>query len=264
MKEFRKLTPKKKFGQNFIEDKFLLSELVDLMEIKKKDIFVEIGPGTGNLTKLIVDKSASCTSIEIDRNLISLLERRFEDVENFKVINKDILSFDIHSICKDEDSIRLAGNLPYNLSSPILEWSIENINTIIDMHFMLQKEFAERCAGNENSKSYGKLSVICDYLFEVCILKDVDKSFFIPSPKVDSCFVRFKPRKKTYDKKEFSELKKIINLLFNAKRKKIKKTLLSLFSEKDLESTGINLNLRPDELNTASFIKLSKLIKNNG
>ena len=170
MKEFRKLTPKKKFGQNFIEDKFLLSELVDLMEIKKNDIFVEIGPGTGNLTELIVDKSASCTSIEIDRNLISLLERRFEDVENFKVINKDILSFDIHSICKDEDSIRLAGNLPYNLSSPILEWSIENINTIIDMHFMLQKEFAERCAGDENSKSYGKLSVICDYLFEVCIL----------------------------------------------------------------------------------------------
>ena len=190
--------------------------------------------------------------------------KRFKNIKGFNLINRDILSFDINTISEGEKSIRIAGNLPYNLSSPILEWSIKNINTIIDMHFMLQKEFAERCAGNENSKSYGKLSVICDYLFEVSILKDVDKSFFIPPPKVDSAFVRFKPKRKTFNEIEFVNLKKILNPLFNAKRKKIKKTLLSLFSEKDLESTGINLNLRPDELNTATFIKLSKLIKNNG
>ena len=264
MKEFKKLSPKKKFGQNFIEDQVLLNELVDLIEIEKKDIFVEIGPGTGNLTELIINRSTSCTSVEIDRNLVPLLEKRFKNIKGFKLINRDILSFNINTISEGEKSIRIAGNLPYNLSSPILEWSIKNINTIIDMHFMLQKEFAERCAGNENSKSYGKLSVICDYLFEVSILKDVDKSFFIPPPKVDSAFVRFKPKRKTLNEIEFVNLKKILNPLFNAKRKKVKKTLLSLFSEKDLESTGINLNLRPDELDTESFIKLSKLIKNNG
>lgn len=264
MKESKKLSLKKRFGQNFIEDQVLLNELVDVMKIEENDIFVEIGPGTGNLTELIIDKSASCTSVEIDRNLISFLEKRFKNTNGFKLINKDILSFDINTICENEKSIRLAGNLPYNLSSPILEWSINNINTIIDMHFMLQKEFAERCAGNENSKSYGKLSVICDYLFEVSILKNVDKSFFMPPPKVDSAFVRFKPKRRTFNEIEFINLKKILNPLFNAKRKKIKKTLLSLFSEKDLENADINLNLRPDELDTASYIKLSKLIKNNG
>jgi 16S rRNA (adenine1518-N6/adenine1519-N6)-dimethyltransferase len=198
--------------------------------------------------------------IEKDCDLIDNLKSKFREHENSSILNIDILNYNIDSL---DQSVRVVGNLPYNISTEII-FKMCNCTKIIDMHFMLQKEFAERCAGNENSKSYGKLSVICDYLFEVSILKDVDKSFFIPPPKVDSAFVRFKPKRKTFNEIEFVNLKKILNLLFNAKRKKIKKTLLSLFSEKDLESTGINLNLRPDELNTASFIKLSKLIKNNG
>ena len=98
MKEFKKLSPKKKFGQNFIEDQVLLNELVDLIEIEKKDIFVEIGPGTGNLTELIINKSTSCTSVEIDRNLVPLLEKRFKNIKGFKLINRDILSFNINTI----------------------------------------------------------------------------------------------------------------------------------------------------------------------
>ena len=102
MKEFKKLSPKKKFGQNFIEDQVLLNELVDLIEIEKKDIFVEIGPGTGNLTELIINRSASCTSVEIDRNLVPLLEKRFKNIKGFKLINRDILSFNINTISEGE------------------------------------------------------------------------------------------------------------------------------------------------------------------
>ena len=264
MKNFNRIYPKKRFGQNFLEDQILLDELANLMEIENYDRFVEIGPGTGNLTQLILDKSDFCTSIEIDKNLISLLEEKFIKKNNFKLINENILTFDLSSISKKRKSIRLAGNLPYNLSSPILEWCIKNSELIIDMHFMLQKEFAERCVGDENSKSYGKLSVICDYLFEVKILKNVDKSFFNPSPKVDSSFVKFKPKKEFLDQNEFINLKKILNHLFSAKRKKIKKTLRKIFNESEIKKIDLDFNLRPDQLSTQNFLELSKLLNSNG
>ena len=155
--------------------------------------------------------------IEKDCDLIHNLKSSFREYENSLILNIDILKYNLDSL---NHSVRVVGNLPYNISTEII-FKMCNCTKIIDMHFMLQKEFAERCAGNENSKSYGKLSVICDYLFEVSILKDVDKSFFIPPPKVDSAFVRFKPKRKTFNEIEFVNLKKILNPLFNAKRKKI-------------------------------------------
>lgn len=264
MKNLNKINPKKRFGQNFLEDQILLDELANLIEIKKHDRFIEIGPGTGNLTQLILDKSDSCVSVEIDENLIPLLEEKFIKKNNFKLINQSILSFDLSKITKKKKSIRLAGNLPYNLSSPILEWCIKNSESIIDMHFMLQKEFAERCVGNETTKSYGKLSVICDYLFEVQILKDVDKSFFNPSPKVDSSFVKFKPKKEFLDQNEFANLKKILNHLFSAKRKKIRKTLTKIFNESEINKIDLDLNLRPDQMKTQNFVDLSRVYKNHG
>lgn len=264
MKNFNKINPKKRFGQNFLEDQILLDELANLMRIENYDRFVEIGPGTGNLTQLIVDRSDFCTSIEIDKNLISLLEKKFIKKNNFKLINESILNFKLSSITKKRKSIRLAGNLPYNLSSPILEWCIQNSEFIIDMHFMLQKEFAERCVGDEHSKSYGKLSVICDYLFEVQVLKNVDKSFFKPPPKVDSSFVKFKPKKEFLDQDEFTNLKKILNYLFSAKRKKIKKTLAKIFNENEIQKINLDFDLRPDQLNTQNFLELSKLLNDHG
>ena len=264
MKNFNKIYPKKRFGQNFLEDQILLDELANLMEIENYDRFLEIGPGTGNFTKLILDRSDFCTSIEIDKNLISLLEEKFIKKNNFKLINENLLTFDLSTITKKRKSIRLAGNLPYNLSSPIIEWCIKNSELIIDMHFMLQKEFAERCVGDENSKSYGKLSVICDYLFEVKILRNVDKSFFNPSPKVDSSFVKFKPKKEFLDQNELNNLKKILNHLFSAKRKKIKKTLTKIFSESEIKKIDLDFNLRPDQLSTQNFLELSKLVKSHG
>ena len=114
----KEISPKKRFGQNFINDEVLLSDLVDLINVKKNDDFLEIGPGSGNLTSLIVSSANSCSSVEIDRDLISLLKKRFKKNVNFKIINENILNFDLKKYVSNFNQIRLAGNLPYNLSSP--------------------------------------------------------------------------------------------------------------------------------------------------
>jgi 16S rRNA (adenine1518-N6/adenine1519-N6)-dimethyltransferase len=150
------------------------------------------------------------------------------------------------------------------MSSPILDWCFKNIHLIKDMHFMFQKEFAHRCAGNKNTKSYGKLSVICNYFCEVKILTDIDKSYFDPVPKVDSTFLEFKPKINETNAKELNSLNILLNKLFNKKRKKIFKTLQELFSEEELSKLSIDFNLRPDQLSLEDYISLTKLNFKNG
>ena len=129
---------------------------------------------------------------------------------------------------------------------------------------MFQKEFAYRCAGNKNTKSYGKLSVICNYFCEVKILTDIDKSYFVPVPKVDSTFLKFKPKINEININELNSLNILLNKLFNKKRKKILKTLKELFSEEELSKLSIDYNLRPDQLSLEDYISLTKLNFKNG
>ena len=151
--------------------------------------------------------------------MLTILKNRFP--KNKKAfINRDILKLNPSEIYP-LNKFRVIGNIPYNISSPILDWCEKNYEKILDVHFMLQKEFALRCIGNERSSSYGKLSVICNYLYEVTILKEVTKDFFNPIPKVDSLFIRFSPKKNRLDLKELQNLKKVTRALFNKKRKKI-------------------------------------------
>ena len=132
------------------------------------------------------------------------------------------------------------------------------------MHFMLQKEFALRCAGNEKTSSYGRLSVICNYLYEVTILKEVSKEFFNPEPKVDSLFVRFSPKKRKVNQKELHNLKKVTRALFNKKRKKISNSLEDILHKESIKKLDLNLNLRPDELSLNEFLQISALVKDDG
>ena len=129
------------------------------------------------------------------------------------------------------------------------------------MHFMLQKEFALRCAGNEDSSSYGRLSVICNYLYEVKILKDVPRDYFDPKPKVDSLFVRFTPKIKKINHKELNSLKEITRALFNKKRKKISNSLRDILDEDNIDKLDLDLNLRPDHLSLEDYLKISALLK---
>tara|TARA_B100000900_G_C20579668_1_gene716931 strand:+ start:1051 stop:1809 length:759 start_codon:yes stop_codon:yes gene_type:complete len=252
------MKPKKRLGQNFLNDKVLLNELVKLIKVSPKDKILEIGPGKGDLTEVILKECSFYRGVEFDNDLFLFLIKKFPDHANF-FLNEDILKFDI-SNSLEKHKLRLVGNIPYNISSPLLAWCEINYLFISDMHFMLQKEFALRCAGNETTSSYGKLSVICNYLYDVEILKEVDRNFFEPKPRVDSSFVKFYPKKNRIDYFELEKLKKITNILFNKKRKKISNSLKDIFSKNKLDKVDINLNLRPDEVSLNQYLELASLL----
>ncbi len=259
-----KIKKKKRFGQNFLSDRFILSNLFDYIKPSSEDSFIEIGPGIGDLTEMFSGIPKKYIAVEIDEDLIGLLKEKFKKDRTFTIINENILDIELQDFVKSNKKIRLIGNLPYNLSSPILDWCFKNIHLIEDMHFMFQKEFAERCAGSGGSKSFGKLSVICHYFCDVNILSNIDRSFFDPAPKVDSCFVRFKPNKTKINFKELKNINFLLNKLFNKKRKKIRKTLEELFFKEDLLKLNIDLNHRPDQLAQKDFIALARLRFKNG
>ena len=253
---------KKRFGQNFLTDKKLLEDLVNLINVASNDRVLEIGPGKGDLTKILVNICDSYFGIELDKDLLVFLKKKFpKNINAF--IGGDILKLNPSEIYASK-KFRVIGNIPYNISSPILDWCEKHYEKILDMHFMLQKEFALRCAGNEKTSSYGRLSVICNYLYEVTILKEVSKKFFNPEPKVDSLFVRFSPKKKEVNQKELHNLKKVTRALFNKKRKKISNSLEDILHKESIKKLNLNLNLRPDELSLNEFLQISALVKDDG
>ena len=253
---------KKRFGQNFLTDKKLLEDLVNLINVASNDKVLEIGPGKGDLTKILVNICNSYFGIELDKDLLIFLKKKFpKNINAF--IGGDILKLNPSEIYASKE-FRVIGNIPYNISSPILDWCEKHYEKILDMHFMLQKEFALRCAGNEKTSSYGRLSVICNYLYEVTILKEVSKEFFNPEPKVDSLFVRFYPKKKKVNQKELHNLKKVTRALFNKKRKKISNSLEDILYKESIKKLNLNLNLRPDELSLNEFLQISALVKDDG
>lgn len=253
---------KKRFGQNFLTDKKLLEDLVNLINVASNDRVLEIGPGKGDLTKTLINICDSYFGIELDKDLLIFLKKKFpKNINAF--IGGDILKLNPSEI-NASNEFRVIGNIPYNISSPILDWCEKHYEKILDMHFMLQKEFALRCAGNEKTSSYGRLSVICNYLYEVTILKEVSKEFFNPEPKVDSLFVRFSPKKKRVNQKELHNLKKVTRALFNKKRKKISNSLEDILYKESIKKLNLNLNLRPDELSLNEFLQISALVKDDG
>ncbi len=253
---------KKRFGQNFLTDKKLLEDLVNLINVASNDRVLEIGPGKGDLTKILINICDSYFGIELDKDLLIFLKKKFpKNINAF--IGGDILKLNPSEI-NASNEFRVIGNIPYNISSPILDWCEKHYEKILDMHFMLQKEFALRCAGNEKTSSYGRLSVICNYLYEVTILKEVSKEFFNPEPKVDSLFVRFSPKKKKVNQKELHNLKKVTRAFFNKKRKKISNSLEDILHKESIKKLDLNLNLRPDELSLNEFLQISALVKDDG
>ena len=253
---------KKRFGQNFLTDKKLLEDLINLINVASNDRVLEIGPGKGDLTKILINICDSYFGIELDKNLLVFLKRKFpKNINAF--IGGDILKLSPSEIYASNE-FRVIGNIPYNISSPILDWCEKHYEKILDMHFMLQKEFALRCAGNEKTSSYGRLSVICKYLYEVTVVKEVSKEFFDPMPKVDSLFVRFSPKKKKVNQKELQNLKKVTRALFNKKRKKISNSLEDVLQKESIDKLDLNLNLRPDELSLNEYLQISKLVKDDG
>ena len=253
------IKPKKSLGQNFLIDHNILETIVNCVDIKNK-IVLEIGPGTGNLTNYILDKKPKkLLVIEKDNELAEKLKVKFPNLLN--IINEDVLNVDENSLF--EDKAIVFGNLPYNISTEILSKWIVNLRDKIwfeALILMFQKEVADRIVANFNSSNYGRLSILANWKLNINKILDIKPSSFKPKPKVDSSLLFFTPKKDFYKIKDHKNLEKITRIFFNNRRKMIKKPFNQIFNGdlRVLKKLKLNLNLRPQNLNFETYLKLSE------
>ena len=248
---------KKRFGQNFLTNLQYLERLTRELSLDKRDHIVEIGPGKGALTQYVLPKVGYYDAIEIDRNLIPLLEKKFHPLQQFHLHVKDALKFDFSALYQKKP-LRLIGNLPYNISSPLL-FHVFQFNPLIkDMHFMLQREVAERITAKTHTSQYGRLSVMAQYFCDIQLLLLVPPEAFSPKPKVFSAFCRFIPKSKTLlNAKNEIIFAKIVKEAFNYRRKVLGNSLKKYITLDQLKSLGINPTRRAETLSVDEFVKLS-------
>ena len=254
---------KKSLGQNFLIDRNILEKIVNSVNIENKEVF-EVGPGTGNLTSLIIQKKPKkFFVIEKDNNLAKNLESTFKN--KLKIINDDILNIDENSLFKEK--VTVFGNLPYNISTEILSKWIINSNDNFWFEclvLMFQKEVADRIIAKYNTSNYGRLSIISNWKLDIKKLCDIKPSSFSPKPKVDSSLLIFYPKKNYIKIKDPHNLEKITRIFFNQRRKMLKKPFNQLFNgdQRILNKLQINLNLRPQNLNYETYYKLTSEYEN--
>ena len=255
---------KKSLGQNFLIDQNIIDKIIDVVQIKNKSI-LEIGPGTGNLTKNILKKKPKkLIVIEKDNILAELLKKNLGN--DINIINNDVLKVDENTL--DEDILTVFGNLPYNISTEILcNWilNIKNKNFWFDnLVLMFQKEVAERIIAKFNTRNYGRLSILSNWKLEIEKISDVHPSSFFPKPKVDSSVLLLKPKPDFFPLTNPKNLEKLTRTFFMHRRKMLKKPYNLLFKGNlDIASKlNINLNLRPQNLNFETYYKLSEEYEN--
>ena len=254
---------KKSLGQNFLKDKNILSNIVESGNLVKGDTVLEIGPGTGNLTKKLIEKEPdNFLVVEKDKELSKLLKKKFG--KKVEVINKDIL--DCYSDFKFERPIKVFGNLPYNISTKILVSFIKmkDLNKFFDKFiFVFQKEVADRILASENTKNYGRLSIISSWKLNISKINDIDPRYFYPVPKVWSTIITLKPKSKFERIKEIKNLEHVTNV-FLIKEEKNKKPMKQLFKNFNSisEKLRLNLDLRPQNISIEDYLKICKVYEN--
>ena len=248
---------RRKYGQNYLKDKAILFEMGEAIAPKEHDNFIEIGPGLGALTDQINIEKINITCIEIDAKNIEYLRKKYDGPASFKFINEDILDFNLDD---EVSNYRLIGNLPYNISTQIMLKFIENYKNIYDMHFLVQKEVAEKVTGNVSTKNWGKLALKISAFFDSEVLFDVPPESFDIKPNVNSSFIRLLPKKDiNYDLEIKSDLYNVIDSAFMSRRKNIKNNLKNL--NINWNEVDIDPNKRSEELSTQDFIYLAKSLK---
>ena len=252
--------PKKSLGQNFLIDKNIIYKILNLVNIKNKNV-IEVGPGKGALTtEIIKKKPKSIILIEKDKNLANDLSFKYCKYKNVVVLNKDVLKFNFSNL---KSKFIILGNLPYNISSQILLKIIRNDNfskKFKDMIFMFQKELGERIIGRFPSKNYGRISIVSNFKLDVINKFKVSPNCFFPKPKVNSLVIHFKPKKIKYKIKNFKNLEKITQIFFSNRRKMINKNLKKLISEKKIKKiSNLKINYRPENLKPEIYYKIAEL-----
>ncbi|ASG67710.1 ribosomal RNA small subunit methyltransferase A [Francisella halioticida] len=255
-----KTKAKKFLGQNFLQDENIIQKIVKLANIKKHNIVLEIGPGLGALTRHLLSACSNVNVVEFDSSVINTLIENCEIYGKPNVYNEDFLKFNINKI--PSEKVKLIGNLPYNISSPILFKTIEISNMIIDAHFMLQKEVVERIVSSPNNKSYGRLSVILQYHFDCNMVLKVPPEVFYPQPKVDSAILRLKPKNNKSFLKDYAFFEKMVKQSFAQRRKTLHNNLNDILKNKNIDSDTlpINTKLRAENLSVDEFVCLANFL----
>jgi 16S rRNA (adenine1518-N6/adenine1519-N6)-dimethyltransferase len=252
-----KAPPKKQLGQHFLTDRGIIERIVMAVDPRPGERLVEIGPGQGAITLPLLKRHHSLTVIEFDRDLITPLAIACEGLGDLTIVHKDVLQVDFGKLAGDE-RIRLVGNLPYNISTPILFHVMEHAEGIVDMHFMLQKEVVDRMAAAPGSKVYGRLSVMLQALCLVEPLFDVPPAAFRPPPKVDSAVVRLRPRPAgTIGLDDPLMFERVVREAFGMRRKTLRNALQNVCDAAAIEAAGLRPDLRAEQVEVAGFINLS-------
>jgi len=257
--------PKKRLGQNFLKDKNIQRKIIRSCGASGEDIVLEIGAGTGDLTRQLALASKKVYALEIDKHLIPVLEKNTAGLANCRVIKADILEFDIDKFIRENkitQKIKVIGNIPYYISSPIIERLIQYRAGISAIFLTVQKEFGRRVCAGPGGKEYGSFSCFAQYYLKPKILFEIKKNSFFPVPKVDSCFlyleVREEPPVSVKDERMFF---KLLRAAFNQRRKTLRNSLEGLAEQERLEeffnAHGIDKNVRPEDLSLEQFANLS-------
>ncbi len=253
-------TPRKRFGQNFLVDDNICAEIIARVNPQIGQHIVEIGPGQGAITKGLVASGAQIDAIELDRDLAAILSTEYAKCKNFTLHSADILNFDLKTLVAGDNKrkLRLVGNLPYNISTPLLFKLFADMGLIADMHFMLQLEVAERLVAAHSTKEYGRMSVMAQYACTMQIVLAVPHTAFYPQPKVQSAIVRFIPHSQPAIKvDDLRQLQTVTTLAFNQRRKTIANALKVILAPADFIALNIDNKLRAENLCLEDYVRIS-------
>ena len=255
---------KKRFGQNFLHNDAVISSIVDVINPEPGENLIEIGPGLGALTEPVIERAGKLTVVELDRDLAHRLRHHPFLAPHLTIYETDALKFDFGQLAKDDQPLRIFGNLPYNISTPLIFHLLTFNDKVQDMHFMLQKEVVARMAAGPDSKTYGRLSIMTQYQCQVIPVMEIGPEAFKPAPKVDSAIVRLIPHKEIKTPvKDIKALNQVCLAAFNQRRKTVRNGFKKLMSSDQLESLGINPGLRPENLSVDDFIMLANFVYDN-
>ena len=245
---------RKRFGQHFLVDPGVIHAIVDAIRPAGDQVIVEIGPGPGAITRPLARVAGHLHLVELDRDLVARLNSEFADAGNVSIHQADALSFDFTGLGKQ---LRVVGNLPYNISTPLLFHLLEQRESIIDMHFMLQKEVVDRMAATPGNKTYGRLSIMLGCFLDIEALFDVPPDAFDPPPEVTSAVVRLTPRDDAPAIRDVDHLGRLVAAAF-AQRRKTLRNSLSAFADSDtLLAAGIDPGQRAEQVEAHRFVTLS-------
>jgi 16S rRNA (adenine1518-N6/adenine1519-N6)-dimethyltransferase len=255
---------KKRFGQNFLHNEAVISDIIDAINPEPGENLIEIGPGLGALTEPVIERAKKLSVVELDRDLAHRLRHHPFLAPHLTIFETDALKFDFAQLATQESPLRIFGNLPYNISTPLIFHLLTFKSQVKDMHFMLQKEVVQRMAAGPDCKAYGRLSIMTQYQCQVVPVMEIGPEAFKPAPKVDSAIVRLIPHKEIKNPvKDINALNTVCLAAFNQRRKTLRNSFKNLISVEQLTALNIDANLRPENLTIDDYIKLANFITDN-